>query len=134
MPKKTMSVEHKAALAAGRESGRSVRNYLAALEASKPKRGRKVTTETLTKRLSDVNDKVNAEDDPLRRLLLVQQALDIEAELERRGADTSVDLSALEKAFVKSAKAFSDSKGITYTAWRELGVSPSVLKDAGITR
>jgi hypothetical protein len=104
-----------------------------ALEASKPRRGRKVTHETLTKRLSDVNDKVNAEGDPLRRLNLVQQALDIEAELERRGADT-IDLPALEKAFLKSAKRYSDSKGITYTAWRELGVSPSVLKAAGITR
>ena len=134
MPKRTMSDEHKAALASGRESGRAVRSYLAALDANKPKRGRKVTTETLTTRLNDVNERVNAEEDPLRRLNLVQQALDIEAELARRGADNGADLPALEKAFLKSAKAYSDSKGISYAAWRELGVAPSVLKAAGISR
>ena len=36
-----MSAEHKAALAAGRQQGITVRKYLEALEAHKPKRGRK---------------------------------------------------------------------------------------------
>src|SRR5689334_9539098 len=43
-PKKktrAMSDEHKAALAEGRAQGRAVRLYLEALEANKPKRGRK---------------------------------------------------------------------------------------------
>ena len=43
-------------------------------------------------------------------------------------------MKALEKAFVKHAKAYSDSKGISYAAWREIGVTPEVLKAAGITR
>jgi hypothetical protein len=64
----------------------------------------------------------------------VQQAIDIEAELERRGGDAGPDLAALEKAFVKHAKSYSDAKGISYSAWREIGVSPSVLKTAGISR
>jgi hypothetical protein len=134
MVKRTMTAEHKAALAKGRESGRAVRAYLEALEASRPKRGRKVTTETLTARLNDTNEKVNAETDPLRRLTLVQQALDIEAELERRGADSGPDLANLERDFVKHAKSYGAAKGISYGAWREIGVPSKVLKAAGITR
>jgi hypothetical protein len=133
-PKRTMTNEHKAALAKGREAGRAVREYLAALEATKPKRGRKITLETLNARLDSTNDKVNEETDPLRRLLLVQQALDLEAEIDRRSGDSGVDLPALEKAFAKHAKAYSESKGISYQAWREIGVAPGVLKAAGIAR
>lgn len=36
-----MSAEHKRALAVGRDEGRAVRQYLEALEAHKPKRGRR---------------------------------------------------------------------------------------------
>ena len=45
--KRKMTTEHKPALAKGRDAGRAVRGYLSALESSKPKRGRKVTTENL---------------------------------------------------------------------------------------
>ena len=38
-----MSAEHKAALAQGRSEGKAVRDYLDALRANKPKRGRKRT-------------------------------------------------------------------------------------------
>ena len=44
------------------------------------------------------------------------------------------DISAVEKDFVKVAKSYAKRKGITYGAWREFGVSPEVLKKAGITR
>jgi hypothetical protein len=33
---------------------------------------------------------------------------------------------------VKVAKRFSDRNDITFDAWREVGVSPAVLKKAGI--
>jgi hypothetical protein len=132
--KRTMTAEHKAALAQGREAGRVVRAYLEALEANRPRRGRQVTLESLQERLDTTNEQVNAEEDPLRRLLLVQQALDLEAEIDRRGGQDGVDLAAAERQFVKYAKRYSDSKGISYSAWREIGVAPSVLKAAGITR
>jgi len=133
-PTRRMTDEHKAALAKGREAGRAVRDYLTALESNRPKRGRKVATETLVERLNTTNDAVNNEEDPLRRLNLVQQALDIEAELARRGGDTGPNLAALEKQFIKYAKTYSESKGISYAAWREIGVTPAVLKAAGIAR
>ena len=46
-----MSDEHKAALADGRAQGRAVRAYLEALEANKPRRGRKRTPESMRARI-----------------------------------------------------------------------------------
>jgi len=126
-----MSDEHKAALAEGRNQGRSVRRYLEALDAHKPKRGRKRTTDSMQKRL----DRIDAElvsADPLKRLQLIQERLDLKQELESAGE--VVDLSGLEQEFVDAAAAYSRRKGISYAAWRELGVEPAVLKRAGISR
>jgi hypothetical protein len=54
------------------------------------------------------------------------------AELERMS--TTVDISAAEAEFIASAKAYGERKGISYSAWREVGVSAAVLKQAGISR
>jgi hypothetical protein len=45
-----------------------------------------------------------------------------------------VDMTSIEGQFVKVAQAYSARKGITYAAWRAVGVEPSVLKKAGISR
>ena len=47
-----MTDEHKAALRRGRSEGRVVRDYLEGLRATKPKRGRKRTPESINKRLA----------------------------------------------------------------------------------
>ena len=54
------------------------KDYLTALEANKPKRGRRVSKVDLEKRLTQVKrDIINA--DPMRRLELAQQRIDLEA-------------------------------------------------------
>jgi hypothetical protein len=126
-----MSDAHKAALAEGRNQGRSVRRYLEALEAHKPKRGRKRTPESIQKRLDRIDAEL-ARSDALKRLQLIQERLDLKAELDAAG--TKVDLTELEREFVDAAKAYSQRKGISYAAWRELGVEAAVLKKAGISR
>src|SRR5438477_10860998 len=126
-----MSDTHKAALAEGREQGRAVRRYLEALEAHKPKRGRKRTPESVQKRLTVIEEKM-PDADPLSRLQLVQERLNLQRELA--AADTTVDLSALEEEFVAAAGPYGQRKGISYAAWREAGVDPSVLRRAGIGR
>jgi hypothetical protein len=126
-----MSDEHKAALAEGRDQGRAVRRYLEALEANKPKRGRKRSPESMAKRLASVEDEL-ATADPLKRLHLVQERLDLQAALDASKA--TVDLDALEKEFVTAAATYGDRKGISYSAWRELGVPANVLDRAGISR
>jgi hypothetical protein len=128
---KGMSDEHKAALAEGRAQGRAIRDYLEALEAHRPKRGRKRTPDSMKKRLEKLNAEI-AESDPMKRVALIQERMDLEAELA--ATDSGVDLTALEQDFVTYAKGDSTRKGISFAAWREVGVSSASLKAAGITR
>jgi hypothetical protein len=69
---------------------------------------------------------------PLQRLQLVQERMDLQRELDR--FDAADDLTTLERDFVKVAKGYAKRKGISYAAWRELGVAPDVLRKAGIGR
>lgn len=126
-----MTSEHKAALAQGRAQGRAVRNYLEALEAHRPKRGRRRTPESMRARLATIDASL-PDADPMNRLALVQERMDLEASIA--AAETTVDLSALEDAFVDAAKPYGGRKGISYAAWREVGVPAAILKRAGITR
>lgn len=126
-----MSNEHKAALAEGRDQGRAVRRYLEALEAHKPRRGRKRTPDSLKKRLGTVESEI-AVADPLKRVHLLQERIDLMSALE--ATESKVDLAQLEKEFVKAAAPYSERKGISYSAWREVGVPAAVLDKAGIAR
>ena len=130
--KAPMSDSHKEALAEGRNHARIVGRYLEALEANKPKRGRKRTQESVKKRLNAVAEELK-DATGLARLNLLQERRDLEVELATMQAGTP-DLSGLEKDFVKVAKAYSAKKKISYGAWREFGVPPDTLKKAGISR
>lgn len=129
--KRAMSDDHKAALAEGRRQGRAVRDYLEALEQHKPKRGRKRTAESMQAQLAKIEEQL-AEADPMKRLQLIQDRLDLQAELS--SSENKADLDGLETEFIQTAKGYSERKGISYAAWRELGVDAAVLKKAGISR
>lgn len=126
-----MTDEHKAALAEGRAQGRAVRHYLEALERNKPRRGRRRTTAGIKKRLDAIEVEIN-DADPLKRVQLIQERMDLLEELETTTA--TVDIDGLEKAFISNAADYSQRKGISYAAWRELGVPATVLRSAGISR
>jgi len=128
---KKMSDEHKAALAKGREQGRAVRDYLAALEHDR-KPGRPVDRSTIEAKLPEVQAKIDAEPDPAKRVELIQKRLDLEERLVELGQEPDID--ALEKEFVEVAAEYSERKGITYPAWREAGVPAKALKQAGVKR
>src|SRR5436190_3147445 len=130
--KAPMSDTHKEALAEGRNHARIVGRYLDALEANKPKRGRKRTVDSVKKRLGAVAEELK-DASGLTRLNLLQERRDLEVELATMQAGTP-DLSGLEKDFVKVGKADSAKKNISFGAWRELGVPNETLKKAGITR
>jgi hypothetical protein len=130
--KKTpMSADHKAALAKGREEGRTVRRYLEALESNRPRRGRKRTPDSIRKRLGAIESTLPGAD-PLSRLHMVEEKQRLEAELSHAG-DT-VDMAALEKGFVRVARIYGERKGISYSTWRAVGVSAAVLQQAKIPR
>ncbi len=126
-----MTAQHKAALAKGREEGLAVRRYLEAIESSRPRRGRRRTPASITKRLAAIDAEL-ATADPLTKLHLIQQKKDLSEELGK-GAETE-DLSALEKQFIKVAKSYGERKGISYGTWRTAGVSAAVLQKAGVAR
>ena len=128
---RSMSAEHKAALAKGREEGLAVRRYLEALESSKPRRGRRRTPASMTKKLAAIEAELAAAD-PLTRLHLLQQKKDLHDELDKSG--DAQDISTLEKQFVKVAKSYGQRKGIGYGTWRTAGVSAASLQKAGIAR
>ena len=130
-PKSPLTDHHKAALAQGRNEGRTVRAYLEALRGNKPKRGRKRTSDSINKQLKSIDEQLKTAD-PVSELRLVQKRRDLNAELD--GMGSNVDLKSIEDAFVKVAASYSRRQGISYAAWREVGVPAAVLKRAGVSR
>ncbi len=123
-----MSQEHKDALAKGRKESRAIKAYLNTIESRKP--GRPVTKQSLETRLAKVNSSLDTVDDPLKRIDLLQSRLDLESALS--ATTDSINVEQLESDFVAHAAAYSERKGISYTAWRQYGVPANVLKKAGI--
>ena len=99
--------------------------------ATKPKRGRKRTPESINARLTTIDEHL-ATADPLAERKLIQERMDLTAELAT--IDAGVDLSDLEAEFEKAASGYSQRHGITYAAWRHVGIEAAVLKKAGISR
>lgn len=129
--KSQMSNAHKNALATGRREGRVIREYLEIVEATKPRRGRRRTPESIARRLSVINSELRSAD-PVTKVRLLQERLNLRTELA--GMKTKAEVSAAEAKFVKVARSFSMRNDITYDAWREFGVSDAVLKKAGIAK
>lgn len=130
-PKNSITDQHKAAMAEGRVEGRVVREYLEALRNSKGKPGRKRTPESVARRITAIESELHGAN-AVRELELVQERFDLERELATM--QTKVDPKTLEAGFTKVASSYSKRKGITYAAWRAVGVEPAVLKKAGISR
>jgi hypothetical protein len=124
--RRTMSDEHKQAIADARRQNQAVRDYLNALTTAKPAGRRPSTTP------EQLQEQVDAESDPVKRLELIQRRLDIEDRLASK--QDLPDLETLEAEFVAVAADYASRKGITYTAFRELGVPASALKQAGVPR
>ncbi|NNF56557.1 MAG: hypothetical protein HKN03_19200 [Acidimicrobiales bacterium] len=108
-----------------------MRMYLEGLDATRPKRGRKRTKETVAKRIDAIEVEMERAQ-PLRKLEMIQERIDLQEELAK--FDTTVDIAALEKDFISVAKSYAERKGISYAAFRELGIEAAVLKKAGISR
>ena len=111
----------------------AIRDYLKALEQNAPQRGRKRTTESVGRQLATLEGEL-AGASVTKRLSLIQQRIELEAELEALSQAASVDLTALEAGFATYAAAYGGRRGISYAAWREIGVSAATLKSAGIRR
>ena len=111
----------------------AIREYLKALEQNAPRRGRKRTPDGIRRQLASVTAEMEGAT-VTRQLDMVQQRIDLETELEALEQAGSIDLSALEANFVDHAAAYGGRRGISFAAWREVGVSAATLKAAGIRR
>lgn len=111
----------------------AVRDYLKALEQNAPRRGRKRTPESVERQLAVLEGEMEGAS-VTKRLGLIQQRINLETDLEALQQAESVDLSALEAGFATHAAAYGGRRGISYAAWREVGVSSTTLKSAGIRR
>ena len=111
----------------------AVRDYLKALEQNAPRRGRKRTPESVERQLAVLEGEMEGAS-VTKRLDLIQQRINLETDLEALQQAESVDLSALEAGFATHAAAYGGRRGISYAAWREVGVSSTTLKSAGIRR
>lgn len=132
MARGTLTEDHKAKLAIGRDQGRVVARYLDALDARR--RGRRPsrrTPERLRARLEVVEQELRGPADVLTRLRLRQARLDL-TEALASGEDPVPPLEDLEGAFVVVAADYSRRKGLSRAAWRCVGVPSAVLDRAGI--
>ena len=111
----------------------AIREYLKALKQNAPRRGRKRTPDGIQRQLASLATEMEGAT-ITRQLDLVQQRINLEAELEALEQAGSIDLSALEANFVDHAAAYGGRRGISYAAWREVGVLAATLKAAGIRR
>jgi len=126
-----MSDDHKAKLAQGRTESRVVSRYLEALEAGKGRRGRKRTPESINIQLTKLEKEIESAS-PIRRLELTQKRFDLALEKDR--LEARFDIAQIERDFIKIAKTYAHRNGISYSAFRELGVPADVLKRSGISR
>lgn len=113
----------------GRTETRVVRHYLEALEGLRRTGGRRRSKESLEQKLAAVEQQLDGSDS-VGRLHLVQERIDLMKAIEAAGEQ--VDLEDLKQAFVAVAASYSERKGISYQAWREVGVDKDVLREAGI--
>jgi hypothetical protein len=84
----------------------------------------------LPRHSAQIEEWLSEESSPIREVELIQQRLDIDAQLAQ--IDQAQRLAELEKAFVEVAASWTKRSGITAAALREVGVPASVLRRAGL--
>lgn len=131
MVKRQVSDSQKKAMAKGRANSRIVKDYLEALSRNRPRRGRKRTPDGIRKRLDLIANEID-DATQLAKLDMIQERINLEAKLNQLLAVE--DITDKQKAFVSVAKEYSESRSITWAAWREMGVPAEVLDEAGLTR
>lgn len=120
-----MTQQRKDAMAQGRTERAIVKRYLESLE-----KVQRNNSAQIARKLMGVKTMLNDNSlTPVKRLNLIQKRIDLTKKLKEQEEPMTQDL---EKDFVRVAKSFSDRKGLSRKAWREVGVPARVLDIAGI--
>ncbi len=75
---------------------------------------------------------IGNEDNLLTKLELTKRRMDLEKRIN--GLEDPADPAAAEADFVKVAKGYAERKGITYSAFRDMGVPAATLAKTGVRR
>lgn len=126
-----MTPEHKEAIRQGRKESSAVKAYLEVLSTGATQR-RSADPSAIQRRLKVTEDRLANESNRLKQLELTQQKMNLENALKASSGDS--DEAKLRQDFVKVAAAYGKRQGISYKAWRAVGVPASVLKQAGVSR
>ena len=103
--------------------------YLEFLDENRPKRGRRRTKESIAKRLTAIDEELEAAS-PLARLNLYQEQMDLVSEVDAMGE--KIDGTELRAGFVEAAGRYAESKGLTKAAFKLMGIDAATLREAGI--
>lgn len=117
------------------DDGMIVRAYITFLRGNGASGARAVAREDVQENLARVERRLSAfasSGDPLTYIALVQERIALTQAAE--SLEKLPSRAELEKHFIGVAAAWSEENGITYPAWREIGVPAAVLKEAGIPR
>ena len=126
-----MSDEHKAALAQGRRESRAIKGYLVALGQTK-------AGSSCHERIPGAKAQRFGCEDRVRVRSI--EACRSGAATFGDGSSARVDgaIRRISESWKRDssqvAKSYSERKGISYSAWREIGVSADVLRRAGIAQ
>jgi len=126
---RVVTEEHKAAMVQGRNESRAIRLYLEAIKEAGG-RGRRLNKAQLEEKLAATLEELKGNPRPIKKLDLIQQRINLEERIAH--AETTFDIEQLEQDFIAVAEAYSQRKGISHQAWREMGVKVSVLRQAKI--
>ena len=126
---KRLGEEHKAAMAQGRRESRIVAAYLEHLEARQELSGRR-SVEDIAAKLKDVEAQLEHAS-TITRLALLQEREDLQREAMELPPEPD---GQLEEQFIAVANSYGTRKRLSYSTWREAGVSKDVLEAAGIQR
>jgi hypothetical protein len=107
----------------------AVAAYLTALKGPRPSGSSKAKREGLVRRRARVEQWIS-ERSPIREVELIQQRLDVDAQLAQ--LDQAARLPELEEAFVNVTASWAKRSGASAAALREVGVPASVLRRAGL--
>ena len=115
------------------DAAKIVRRYLSALDTAKPGRSLRRTAEAVASRIVKI-DELIVSADPLTRLHLTQERIDLHAEHVRLTTAAPIVFDDIQNDFIRVARAYGERYGITFAAWRQIGVDVAVLEQAGIHR
>ena len=132
---RNFSDEHKTEIRTAIAQRGAVNRYLKSLEQIKSVRSNILSEERLQAKLAQAEEDMASASSVMDKLQAVQNRKDILAKIKQtqNASNITSEAEEAEAGFIQHAAGYAERKGISYKAWREVGVSAAALKQAGIS-